>query len=560
MAEVPIASRDIVQQQATPNARVTTDAPLTAFGGGTQVVAQATEGLGDQAMQMAKREKDKADDVATTEAYTKTVALRNQLMYDPKSGAMTRKGKDAFGVGEEYGAQFKSGADAIEASLTNDDQKEIYKKIRAHEQQDLDSNLTKHTYTEAQNYDQETTVAAVGAARDDAIQNYQNPGKIAQSLEVQKSLIQAHADRNGLPQEEVDRNLAEVKSKTHEAVINRMLANGQDLAASHYYKDVKEQILGADKIQLDKALEEGTIRGSSQRTSLEIYGAHSSSMVDAMAAVDKIKDSKIQDATRVRIKEKFSEAEESQKLQGEQAFRSAYTAVEKSRNKDDIPVPTWAAMSPAQKNVINDFLKKDGVQTDIKEYYNLHTMASTPELQKKFMTTYLPSYIGKLSNSDLKEVIGLQDALRKGGEKGDKLLNGYRTNREIVEGSLRPMGIAKDDPRVDQIHRAVDQQVVLEKQATGKTDIPTSKIQEITDNVIVKAHEKGATGIFGMFRGDKPALEFDPNTMVEVDIQDIPKTERKSIEATLRARGIPVTDQKIQQLYSTKVNRMRSGQ
>lgn len=562
MPQVPVANEgQIVKQNAAPNVRVATDAPAEAFGGGSSLaqVSQTATGLGQQAMQIAHEEKQKADDVATTEAYSKTVALRNQLMYDPKNGAMTRKGKDAFGVSDEYGKKFKDATDEINSSLTNDDQRTMYNKIRANEGRDLESSLTKHTYQEAQNYDQETTKASVQTSQQDAIMNYQNPGKIQESLAMQKNLIAANGTRMGLPPEEVQHQQMDAESKTHAGVIERMLANSQDLAASAYYKEVKGNVLGTDAIQLEKALEEGTVRGQSQRGAADIYNKNHD-LSSALAQVDKIADPRVQDATRERVKQRFQEKEEAVKLNSDHAFRAAYSAVEKSKNKDDIPPATWAALSPEHKNTITAFLKKDDIITDWPEYYNLKTMASTPELQKKFLSTDLLQYRNKLADADFKNIVDLQDTVRKGGDKSDKLLNGYRTNREIVEGALKPMGIAKDDPRVDDIHRAVDQRIIQEKAVTGKTEIPTSEVQRITDDTIVKAHEAGSSGVFGFFRGDKPAFEFGPDAHLEVDVADIPKSEVKKMTAALKARGIPVTDEKLQQLYSSRLNKVRRGQ
>jgi hypothetical protein len=85
-----------VGQAALPNARVSTNAPIEAFGGGQglQQVAQAAQ----ETLEIVRKEREKADQLAVLEADTKAARLKTSLFFDPKTGAMTRKGKDAFGA------------------------------------------------------------------------------------------------------------------------------------------------------------------------------------------------------------------------------------------------------------------------------------------------------------------------------------------------------------------------------------------------------------------------------------------------------------------------------
>lgn len=551
----PSTEQGIVRRQAGPTARVSTNAPIEAFGGGagTAAVGRATQQLGDQAFQIAREEKQKADDVATTEAYTKTVQLRNRLMYDPDSGAMNRKGKDAFGIGEQYGADFNKGADEIESSLQNDEQRALYRRIREQEFRDLDGNLTRHTFQQAQAYEEETTQASLLTTREDAVMNYQDPGKVQHSLAMQKNLIVAHAQRNGLSEEVVKMRLQDAESKTHEAVINRMLANGEDMAASEYYKNVKPTMLGSDATQLERALEEGSLRGESQRNAMTIsqkFGDLSS----ALAAVDKIKDPKLQDATRERVKQRFAEREQAINYAGEQAFRSAYTIAEKTRRKDDIPPNVWAAMSPGQRSSIDAYLSKDTIQTDWNDYYNLKTMAASTVLRDKFLQTDLLQYRHKLGDTEFKELVNAQAEAKKGDTKA---LDGFRNDQQIVNDSLAEAGIdptpkqgSKDAKTVNLFRRRVDEEVAKRQQATGKK-VTNEEMQGIVDGLMIK----GVTerGFFWDTEKHFFELERGVDKQFDFDVKSVPAAERQKIENALRAKGIAVSDDKIVGLYRRKL-------
>lgn len=571
MPQVPVPNEaGITRVQGAPNARVSTSAPIEAFGGGraAENVTRQAQNLGEQAIQtieknqalaakLAKEEKDKADDVATQDAYTRTVQLRNRLMYDPENGAMNRKGKDAFGAGEEYGKQFEAGADEIENSLTNPEQKALYKRIREGEARDLDSNLTRHTFAQAQAYDEETTAASVSTTREDAVMNYQDPGKVGMSINRQKVLIESNGKRNGQPAEMIKQKQMAAESTTHEAVINRMLANGQDLMASDYYKNIKGSIHGDAVAQVERNLQEGSIRGESQRQAVKIYTTNND-LTSALQAVDKIKDPKIQDATRDRVKQKFLEKEQAKDAAEEQTFRSAFSIVEKTRNKDDIPPDQWDQLSPARKNSITEYLekaaKKEGVQTDWDAYYNLKQMAASPALRDKFMQTDLLLYRPKLADAEFKELVNAQSD----GKKGDtKAIDGIRTDAQIINQSLLDAGVdptpkqgSKDAKKVNMFWKAVDEEVKALQSQTGKK-ATNDEVQGIVDKLMTK----GVTEKGWFWDTEKRLYEVDPGTdkKFEIKTKDIPLMDRQKIESALRARGINPTDDKINQIYKSKL-------
>lgn len=543
--------------QVSPNARVSTQAPEGAFGS-TEIAQRAISQVGNQMMQIAKEEKQKADDVATTEAYTKTIALRNRLMYDPKSGAMTRKGKDAFGVGEEYTQQFNEGADEIQASLTNEDQRQMYNKIKENELRDLDTNLTKHTFQQAQAYEQQTTEASIAATREDAVLNYQDPGKVQNSLAMQKSLIMAQAERSGVAPETAMMAVKSAESKTHEAVVNRMLANGQDLAASEYYKNIKGSMLADDTIQLEKALEEGSLRGTSQREAMAI-ASKTGSLSQALAQVDKIQDPKIQDATRERVKQRFQEREQAQELAAKQSFHSAYSMAESAKRegrniRDSIPPDMYERMTPSQKGVIAALANKDTIETSWDEYYNLKTMAGSSQLRDKFMKTDLLLYRAKLGDSEFKELVNAQTEARKGNTE---TLDGFQTDQQIVNGALAEAGIdptpkhgSEDAKKVNMFRRRVDEEMRKQQQITGKK-LSNQEIQSVADGLMVQGiTEKGF-----FWDTKKRVFEIDPTTDkdFEFEAKSIPPVERQKIESALRSKGIKVNDDNVMRLYARKI-------
>jgi hypothetical protein len=258
VATIPRYDEPQVLTKPIPGAQAAAVASPEAFGGGksADALGDATKGLAKTVGDVYQEEKLKADDVATQEAYAKTVQLRNKIMYDPQNGAMTKRGKDAFGVVDTYVPQFDKGAEEIEKSLSNEEQKAMYRKLLLQQKTDLNDSLQKHTFTESMKYDEDTAKAGVETQRDDAVLNYQTPGRVEQSLKMQEALIRSRGERTGAPADAVDLMVADARSKTHTSVIQRMLANDQVDEAKKYYDANKPGIGAGEVTAVEKSLED----------------------------------------------------------------------------------------------------------------------------------------------------------------------------------------------------------------------------------------------------------------------------------------------------------------
>lgn len=546
-----------VREQAIPNIRQADSAPIEAFGGGQALapVAQAAARGLNYADQVFQEEKKKADDVATTAAYAEAVKRRNALMYDPKTGAMNRQGKDAFGVVDEYTATYKKDLDAIEEGLGSEDQKAMFKKIRLQQESDLNNDLVKHTFTESKKFDEQTTESGLAVTRDDAVLNYQNPLKVQSAIETQTALIKAHAERNGLPPEYVGLKVREAASKTHGAVIDRMLANGSDMEAKAYYEKVKDQISGTDSVTLEKNLEEGTRRGMAQRQSDEIYKT-TSSLSTALEKARSIEDPKLRDDVTTRIKDNYSLKKLAENDRNEQLHKQAGNIIDQTGDTDKIPPAIWGQFTVSEKASLRAYAKnkREGVQpeTNWDEYYNLKTQAATPALRSEFMQANLMTYRSKMADPEFKELVNLQTQLRTGDTAADKILDGYRSDQEIVNTALNEAGInpspkdgTNDAKKVALFRRQVDQEVIARQTQTGKK-VNSQEMQQIVDNLMVK----GITKKGWIFDTRKAKFELEPGEKLEFTIKDVPATERAKIEQALTARKIPVTEEKIIELYT----------
>ena len=557
MPTVPTYSNPQVRQQGLPNARVNTEgASLEAFGGGesTARLGQATQGLGKQAFDLVLQEKQKADEARATDAYQQTVSLKNDLFWNPQKGAMTKKGKDAFGVVDEYTTEFDKGANDIESELENEDQKALYRRMRGREKQELEGLLTKHTYQESQNYESETVKSTLATQQQDAVLNYTQPGKVQESIKMQQALIQSNGAKQGKPPELVDLEMKKAVSDTHTAIVNRMLANGQDMTAKQYYEGNKDQFDAKDITLVEKAVEEGSIRGESQRQSDQIV-AKAQDMPTALANARAIEDPKLRDATTERIKDFYSSQKVAERNAVEDLHRKATDIIDKTGNVDHIPPAQWAQFSLSERASLKSYakLRREGTEpaTNWDDYYSLKTLASTGATKDQFLKINLMEYRPKMSDTEFKEMTSLQASLRKGDENADKLLDGYRTDSMIVNDALAEAGI---DPtpkpgtpsslQVNTLRKQVDDQIRLVQQQTGKK-ASNEEVQKIVDGLMVK----GVTKKGWLFDTKKRAFELEPGERLEIQAKEIPRGEKSKIQEALRRKNLPVTDQSVLELY-----------
>lgn len=560
MPTVPKLDRIAEVPGRLPTPRQSVDAPLEAFGGGQtlQNFQRATQDATSQMFEIARAEKKKADDVATQDAWVRLNQAKTKLFWDPKDGAMTKKGQDAFGVVDTYGAEFDKQADEIEKTLYNDDQKAMFSQMRSRERLEFDGQLQKHTFNEAQTFADETTVSGIATSRNEAVLNYQDPVAIQKSLNMQTSFIMSNAERKGLPPEMAQMQVQEANSKTHSAVLERMLTNGQDLAAQQYFETNKDQFVGEDVVRVEKSLEEGSLRGESQRQSDAIM-SKGLGLMGAVNEAKNIEDPKVRDATVERIKSDYALKEQAKRQWEENLMTKSGNIIDKTGTTDSIPPNEWQALSPSQKESLKSYArhKREGTQPETKwsEYYDLKTMASAAPTRDAFLKINMMEYRGQMADAEFKELVSLQTDLRKGSKSAESQLDGYRTDQVIVNDSLRAAGFdpspkagKSDLQATSRFRRLVDEQIIVYQNQTGKK-ADNNQVQNIVDNLMVKV----VTDRGYLWNTEKRAFQLGSEDSVEIKFNDIPKAERAKIEQVLRARNIKASEDKIIEIYSKRL-------
>jgi hypothetical protein len=544
------------------------DAPIEAFGGQSadnfNRQNNALGGLVNTVSRIYEVEQGKADDARTKEAYASLVDAKNEL-YWGKQGAVNRKGADAADVTTTYGEQFKKTADEIRKNLSNDSQRGAFDEMYRKEDTEFNGMLLRHASTENQNYQRQTTEAVVASSMNDAVQNYALPNKVEESVQLQRNALGSYLAQNGADEKTIQLEVGKAVSNTYASVIGRMLSLGEDKKASEYFAQVKGNIESGETLtRLEKALEEGSIRGESQRQTQMIVGK-SKDMSQAIAEARKIDDPKLQDEVVRRVKDEYALKESAQRQGQEQLFEGVMAGIEQNPSKDAIAPQTWLAMTPQQRVAAETRIRqvREGIQpvTEWTKYYDVKELAQNAATRDQFLKMDLMELRPKMADVEFKELVNIQAGLRKGDAKTQKLMDGYRSDDQVVNSVILSMGMnpkprsVGEQNRIASFKRAVDDKVQAYQLQTGKK-VTNTELQGIADELAVQVvTERGM-----LWDTKKRVYELAPGEAFELaDVRSVPSSEVLKIQQALRNKGKPISDEAVVNVYRQKILGAKTG-
>lgn len=551
MPRIPTLSQQVATAPL-PGVRLSPDAPSGAF-----MPAQPTDLSG--AADFFAREKAKSDQLAVLDADNQLSELGIQL----QSAALQRRGKDALGATQDTAEQWTKQTASIESSLRGDTQKMAFRARESARWASLHETVERHADTELRSYDDQTTNAALNNRLNDALSNYQDPTKVGGAIAESKAILTDYARRTGMAPEELQQKIGAAVSRTHVGVVDRMLANGQDLAASSYYKANSADVVGSDKVTLERALEEGSSRGESQRQADQITAA-AKNEGDAVAQVRAIKDPLVRDKTEQRVREFYAEQSAALRQQREQVMLDVTNIVQRTKSFNAIPPQQLALLNVGEREALRAYAKNlaEGfpVKTDMATWYQLRTMASVPETRDNFLKENLLKYKGVLSDGDFKELAGVQAGLRKGDESATERLDQFNIGNAQITRSLAAVGIEPDhkDKKgrsvVADFARQVQDQEAEFIERNGKKPSVEDR-QSIIDGLLTHGIVT-QKGLFFDSKEDRRVFELQPGENLVISAKDVPPAERAQIIQALQQRGMPATEAAILSAYQRRLSRM----
>lgn len=562
MPVVPRYSSPQVATRALPGVRVNPNAPASAFdvpsapdlSGATRVVAR-----------IAAEEKQKADQVAGLEADNQLAKLETDLRVQ----ALQRKGKDALGATEDVTGEWQKRVSEIEGSLANDTQRDFLERRAAQRYQSLYGTLERHAAIEHQAYDEQQTKSALDNRLSDAVENYADPAKVSRALAEARAIVADYGRRNGLPEETRKQQSEAVVSGIHTGVIDRMLANGDDLSARQYYDQVKAEISGTDTTRLEQSLEEGSVRGESQRQADRIMGL-GLTRADALVEARKISDPDVQDMTVSRVNQRYSEMRAAEQEQRESLYLDATNRIDQApgqRPRDVIPPSEWHSLTLGQRNALerratepttnDDRAWLDFLSLDQESIAGL----TRSEFEAKYWSRFDASHRGRAESLWL----STREAAENPGVVSPKLSSTLTFNQRVqntmqqsgvIRANKTPSELSKEEAKTAALFETEAAKRVEAFELTelqGKRKATGEEVQQILDDMALR---RVFVSKFGRDE-EKPTflIADEERGRAYVPYDDVPIGERNDLEARYEAAhpGKSAPEDLIEQAYGAVV-------
>jgi hypothetical protein len=574
--------RSNVDLQGVPSARLGVQASPGAFGSPIGREAQDLAALSDQ---MFKQERAKQDATVLMEADLKAKLLYNKMLYDPDSGAMNVKGKNALGLHERVLPEFQKGLGEIESSLSTQEQRDAFARISSSHVAQMDASLMTHASGQINEWQDSTAQASLDAERQsvstyaaqaaeasskgDQIAFQEANDAASKAIANQRRIIETHAAIRGLGQDVANQKIAVVESESHRRVIDAMLSTDQDIAAKSYFDANKGKIVGNDLEYVTKQLELGSTRNESRRLADQALkeALKPDGTLDLAKANDflnGIKDTKLMDVAKSRFKSLASDHDEAEKAAISSDFRYIQDAVKDATSLQEMKdivseagVERYVTNADFANNVDKYFKwKAENIEPvqDAAEWsaYTQLVMGDAKDPKKLAEMTpeqFELQYRPVLTNSHYQHALGLyqQSLVEANKAKPGVHWDETRSMKEEITGYVGR--ITKNWDSMDkwtaeqrQFYNAFYDEATLavsnaqeDANRAGKKLAP-SEIRKIIGDTML-----GATQSDGVFRTRIQLLQMKPEDR-RVDYETIPAADIESLKERAKKIGAPFTD------------------
>lgn len=569
---VPRARRSI-DLAPLPGARRTAALTPTAAGVGLQAaradVGRAISAVGGEVAdigtrlygtELAYRARDiqearqRADQLAIIAADNELATWERDRLYDPEQGALTLKGRDAFGLPETIDAEYSQKAGEIGGRLSTDAQRMAWARIQADRGQRVGLTVRRHVEQEIRTYTAGELQARIDNVIDSAQRNALDPRLIQADVERGEQAIKVLGKQLGFGPEQLEKGIAAMRSTVHLGVIDRLLSEDQSKAAKIYFEEAKGQI-AADKIDdVERALRVGSVKKESQEAADQILATYDT-LTKQREAAKAIDDPEVRDATLNYIEHEAVVRDREEREAEEARSRGVYDIIDRTGSVRSIPTRVWSQMSGNERSAARHYaeLIAGGATqtTDLKTYYGLMQQAMDDPATFARMNLYDLAK-SRLTKSDFEQFAGLQLSIRRGEQnKVEDTLGTYSTFTQIFNSTLRSAGIPTDTVDADTVRRRFEDLANAEARARGKK-LTSPEIQAILDRLVLTVQEGSILGVF-------PGIPFYDKRGFETTIDDVPQDQRRQIMETLKKSGQPITPDAVVDLYLRYVQSQQRG-
>ena len=565
--------RQQVKQQATTNVRVGVEAPEIRVSNAQAQVGEALGKAAGTAQKFFEQQKKQADDLAALEVDSELSQFTTDYLYNPDTGALNKRGKDAFGVSNDFDEKWREKSEEIQGRLSNNSQRLAFEKIKANRYNDVSRQLQRHVSVEAREYDNQVTESFLSNERNSAAANYLDRDRIGRSIELQKKAIFDHAQRNGSPPEWVQEKTLDVSSRTHSAVLARMLVTpGKEKIARDYYKslEVGKDITPADAKGMEKMVMEAGIRGDSMDIVDELMNKYASRAQGMKEIATRTKENpELREHTERRFEHMLGQRESAKKEAQERLFDNASALVREKLKatkgftsvdvQDSIPPDMWTALDPEKRRSLVAIA--EDVPNDRQAWLEFVDLSPT-QVASLSRTDYETKYWSKFDRHH-RDKADERYTMTKNPEAGslklaatlsfdDRVRNTLVQAKLIKPGTTRGKLSKKEQELYTKFEQAAAREIErfqIQNLGGAKRAATGEEMQKVMNSLLVDKM-KVNDGFFSDSELPAALLTDEQKADAYVPLKDIPEADRQAIENLIKSSGTKVTTDKIQRAYA----------
>lgn len=530
MPRVPTVEGPSLQTNAAPNAYQTAPTALGEAG-----MAQARQ-LG-QLAELAKQQQNR-DDIDTV--FRAETALKDDYLKFERD-ELGKSGADAKGTNERAAAWWGEAQAKYADGLTGR-QRFAFDRSATQLRQASQSTLARHEQHQVNESLKESAQARVGTAVETAIADPTSERLALSRKEIAEAVGMA-GKAAGYTPEITQAKVTEALSLMHKGVVMRLVDNDPDAAKAYYYGNRKE-IGGGTQITLEKALQHGGMLQKAQEAADKITVEHPD-LADAMAYVEKNFQGEEEKAVKLEVQSRYATIKGAKNEISTQAYGSALLAVQQGQR---VPADVWSKMDDSHRAAVLQHQEArakalaaeaagEKIKTNFAAWDQLNRLVGSDPTA--FANEDLGKWQASISKQDLMEFAGLQRKIRSGAEGAHGVAT-LAQQVDVVTEQLRLEGQSNAEKR-GQLKRSIYDALNSEQRQRGR-ELTYDERQKVIDQQIMQVSVPGF--IWGT--SEKPAYQLTPEERGKIVVPD---ADRKLITDALRAKGRPVNDQAVLDLY-----------
>jgi hypothetical protein len=440
-----------------------------------------------------EREAKRGEDTRALDYRARLAAARNEILYDPDRGALTRQGEAAFKLPEQVADRWRRTVSDVEREMggVSRSQRLTFDAIAENYFLELDGRVQSHVASQREQFETEKLQNLVDDESAFGLKNFADPNIRDLALAKIRGAYSAYGQAFGKPKEWIQHQTAIRVSSFHASVITRMEANGLD--PKPYLEENRDELIGDNLLRAEQTAQEFTLMAKGQQLADEIIGRPGVTRREAFERAREIEDPRIRQEVEQRLDTEFSRRDQANREEQNKALELAYGLVDKGR---PVPATISSLLSPSNRRAIATRQRQlaggGNPETNWETYYGLRAMAAVPgESRTEFLGTNLLEYRTQLDDSEFKEMVNLQIGLSQGDES-DENVRGILSEEAVVAGEIEKSGMftgtaAAAKKRLTNFRQLVNRRVISEKRSAGVKTLDPDRLTAIVREMLRRA-------------------------------------------------------------------------